>query len=70
MGKKVFNILPLITEGFIGPIRTLYLTLIHKGLWNSIKYVRSEAYNFANPFAVFAFVFGISKIIDKNKIFN
>ena len=69
-GNKIFNIIPLFTEGIIGPIRTLYLTLIHNGLWDAIKYIRFEAYNFANPFAVFAFVYGISKIIDQNKIFN
>ena len=27
-GNKVFNIIPLFTEGIFGPFRTLYLTLI------------------------------------------
>ena len=69
-GNKVFNIIPIFTEGIFGPFKTLYLTFINKGLLKSIKYINFESYNFANPFAVFAFVYGISKIIDQNKIFN
>ena len=67
-GNKVFNIIPLFTEGIFGPFRTLYLTLIHHGFMKAFKYVRFEAYNFANPIACFLFVFGIFKILEQNKI--
>ena len=69
-GTKVLNILPIFTEGIFGPFRTFYLILIQNGLWNSIKYIRSEVYNFSNLFSVMFFVFGIFKIIEKNKIFK
>jgi hypothetical protein len=67
-GVKKFSIIPLITEGFIGPIRTLLITLFNNGIIPAFKYFRHELTNLANPFSAYLFVYGIFNILVKNKI--
>ena len=70
LGIKQFNFLPLITEGFIGPIRTL-LNLIYKGYFRSaFEYFLHETTNLANPFTTYYIVRYIHNILVKNKIIN
>lgn len=67
-GNKEFNFVVLFIEGFIKPFKSVYSILIKNGLWNAYKYVKSDVYNLANPYSVFAIVYSIFKIIDRNKI--
>lgn len=70
LGIKQFNFLPLITEGFIGPIRTLF-NLIYKGYFRSaFEYFLNETTNLANPFTTYYIVRYIHNILVKNKIIN
>jgi hypothetical protein len=67
-GIKTLNILPLFTEGFIGPFRTLFIILSQEGLWKAIKYFQYEAYNLTNPISTFMFIYGIHNVLHQNKI--
>jgi hypothetical protein len=69
-GIKQFNFLPLITEGFIGPIRTI-LNLIYKGYFKTtFDYYLHETTNLANPFTIYYIVRYIYIILVKNKIIS
>jgi hypothetical protein len=68
IGTKSISILPLFTEGFYGPFRTLYITLVHNGFFPALKYFLHEMSNLANPIAAFVFVRGIYYILEKNKV--
>lgn len=67
-GIKKFSIVPLFTEGFIGPIRTIFITFFHNGLIPTIKYIQHELTNLANPFSSYLFVYGIYNVLIKNKV--
>lgn len=67
-GEKIFSIIPLLTEGFIGPIRSL-LNLIFKGkIIGAYKYFIFESNNLANPFFTFLIIYKIYQILKFNKI--
>ena len=68
-----FSLEPLITEGFIGPIRTLIYLLIHQsGLGNKLSsvfiFLSHEIFRLSNPFSAFIFTYYIISIIKENFI--
>jgi pilus assembly protein TadC len=67
-GEKVFNIIPLFTEGIYGPIRSIYLLLVHNGLIASLYYIADCLVNLHNIFGALLFVFYISHLFKRNYI--
>jgi hypothetical protein len=67
-GIKKLNFLPLFTEGFIGPIRTLIILIKQGSLKQIIKYIKFELENLANPFSTFFIVININSILKANKV--
>lgn len=61
-GNKSFSLLPLFTEGLIGPIRSLLLILIHGNLINAMSFLWFELFRLSNPFTAFIFVSFIYKL--------
>lgn len=61
-GIKSFSILPLFTEGLIGPIRSLLLIIIHGNLISIMTFLWFELFRLSNPFSAFIFVSLIFKI--------
>ena len=59
---KVFNIIPLFTEGIWGPIRSTYLLFIHDGLYNSVSYIISNLLSLHNIFGAYLFVMYITNL--------
>ena len=68
MGVQRFSLIPLITEGFIGPIRSLFLLIFNGNIWGAFKYFSFETTNLANPFATFLIVNGFYNLLKKNKV--
>jgi len=64
-GGKSFSLLPLITEGFIGPIRTLLYLLISCNLIGAFKFIKFEFFRLSNPFSAYFFVYYINKCLIK-----
>jgi hypothetical protein len=60
-GQVVFSLIPMFTEGFVGPIRTLYLCLAHGPTINFIRMLCVFLINFWSPYAVILFVYLINK---------
>ena len=65
-GEKVFNILPLFTEGIYGPIRSAYLLLTHSYFISFFEYVFDCFTSLHNIFGALILVFYISYIFEKN----
>ena len=65
-GIKVFSIIPLLTEGIIGPIRSFFLLLFHGNLFDCLNYLWLELFRLSNPFSVIIFIYYIHKIIKRN----
>jgi len=65
-GVKQLSILPLFTEGIIGPIRSLYLSLKYNGIKSLICYMMYLILHLNNMFGSTFFVFYILAIIDNN----
>jgi len=68
MGIERFSLIPLLTEGFIGPIRSLFLLLFNGKITGAIKYVLFESTNLANPFSTFLIVRSLYSLLKKNKV--
>jgi hypothetical protein len=68
MGVERFNLIPLLTEGFIGPIRSLFLLLFNGNFWGTIQYISFESTNLANPFFTFLIVNSLYDLLKKNKV--
>ena len=66
LGDKVFNIIPLFTEGFIGPIRSFIYLLVFDSFKNSLYYFYCELFRLSNPYSALLFVFYIKKIFLTN----
>lgn len=60
--KVRFNIIPLFTEGFIGPIRTLFLLIKYQGFFSAIQFLFFELFRLSNPFTALFFVFICNEI--------
>lgn len=67
-GVSKFNIMPLFTEGFIGPLRSLGLLIIHGSIKSIFAFLFFELFRLSNPFSAFIFVYYITKIIKYNFI--
>ena len=63
---KTFNFLPLVTEGIIGPLRSIILLLIYKGFIPCINYLEYEFSNLSNPFSAIFFSYYMYNIISFN----
>lgn len=66
--KVSFNIIPLFTEGFIGPIRTFFLLAKYEGPCSTLQFLFFELFRLSNPFSALFFVFMCNSIY--NLIFN
>ena len=67
-GIKKIMIIPLFTEGFKGPIRSIFLLLKQLEFYKLINYINFELKNLANPYSTFLFVNGIYNVLKFNKI--
>ena len=67
-GIERFSLIPLFTEGFIGPIRSLFLLIFNGNLWGAFEYFSFETTNLANPFTTFLIVRSIYSLLKKNKV--
>jgi|LauGreDrversion4_2_1035121.scaffolds.fasta_scaffold02797_3 hypothetical protein len=61
IGKVVYSLVPMFTEGFIGPLRSLYLMAIHGQIFSFLKLVFEFATNFWSPYSVIIFVYLLNK---------
>ncbi len=59
-GKVVYSLIPMFNEGFIGPIRTLYLLLEAGNLSGFCLVGFTFLTEFWSPYAVFIFVYLIN----------
>lgn len=59
--QVVYSLIPMLTEGFIGPIRTLYLLLTQKQKLNFLYMLFEFLTNFWSPYSVIVFVYLINK---------
>lgn len=60
-GKEVYSIIPMFTEGFIGPLRTLGLLLTQGQIFSFFKLVFEFMTNFWSPYAVIFLVYLLNK---------
>ena len=65
-GNKRLSLIPLFTEGFIGPIRTLYLNLRYNGIYSFMTNLRYEFFRLSNPYSCYIFVNYIYQLIKQN----
>jgi len=65
-GEKVFNIIPLFTEGIYGPIRSAYLLLTHSYFSSFFAYVLDCFTSLHNIFGALFFVFYLAYIFERN----
>ena len=65
-GKYCLNLLPLFTEGFIGPIRSLFLLLCTGNFNHALHYFIFELTNLSNPYTCYYVVNLADKLIKKN----
>ena len=63
-GYKVFSIVPLFTEGFIGPLRTLFIMGSTFNLTGFVRLLLIFMTNFWSPYAVILFLY----LIENNLI--
>jgi len=56
-----FSLIPMFTEGFIGPLRTLYLLAIRGQIFSFFKLGLEFLTNFWSPYAVIVFVYLLNK---------
>ncbi len=60
-GKVVYSLVPMFTEGFIGPIRSLYIMVIQGQIFSFLKLGFEFATNFWSPYAVIFIVYLLNK---------
>lgn len=65
-GFKEWNLSLIFTEGFIGPIRSLYLLIIHSDFKSILYFLKFELFRLSNPFSALFFTYYISNIIKRN----
>lgn len=56
-GNKVFSIVPLFTEGFIGPLRTLWIMLKTGNFYGFLRWVYILLTSLWSPYAVILLLF-------------
>lgn len=60
-GIVEYSLIPMFTEGFIGPLRTLYLVINHGQIFSFFKLWFEFVTNFWSPYAVIVFVYLLNK---------
>ncbi len=60
-GKVVYSLVPMFTEGFIGPLRSLYIIALQGQIFSFLKLGFEFATNFWSPYAVILFVYLLNK---------
>ncbi len=60
-GIVEYSLIPMFTEGFIGPLRTLYLLVNHGQIFSFFKLWFEFVTNFWSPYAVIVFVYFLNK---------
>lgn len=60
----VFN--SLFVEGFVGPLRTLFLLLMYDNLFSAIKFVWLDLFRLSNPYSALFFTYYINQLIIMN----
>ena len=65
-GLKEWKLSLIFTEGFIGPIRSLFLLIIHSDLKSILYFLKFELFRLSNPFSALFFTYYISNIIKAN----
>jgi hypothetical protein len=60
-GQIVFSLIPMFTEGFIGPIRTLYLFLFQGQILSFFRLLFEFMTNFWSPYSVICFIYLLNK---------
>ena len=60
-GIEVYSLIPMFTEGFYGPIRTLILFLSNNYYLEFVKFIWVMMSNFWSPYSVILFVYLINK---------
>ena len=65
-GNKIFSLIPLITEGIIGPIRSFLLLLYYGKIIDCLRFLWFELFRLSNPFSVIIFIYYIYNVIKRN----
>ena len=65
-GIKIFNIIPLFTEGIIGPIRSAILLLTYSGPYSFFIYIFDLLFSLHNIYGAFLLVSYLYFIYKKN----
>jgi len=65
-GIKQFSVIPIFTEGLIGPVRTLYLSLRYHGLNAFLCNIMYLFVNLNNMFGSTFFAFYILSVLENN----
>lgn len=60
-GQVVYSLIPMFTEGFIGPLRTLYLLVNQGQIFSFFRLWFEFVTNFWSPYAVIVFVYLLNK---------
>jgi hypothetical protein len=60
-GQIEFSLIPMFTEGFIGPVRTLYLVLYQGQIFNFLNLSFEFVTNLWSPYAVIFFIYLLNK---------
>ena len=61
-GDKSLNFISLV-EGFVGPIRSLFLLIKYNGIVSVLTFIKFEFFRLSNPYSALFFVYYINKII-------
>ena len=65
LGDKSLNLMSLL-EGFVGPIRSLFLLIRYSGIIPALTFLKFEFFRLSNPYSAFFFVYYINKLIEIN----
>ena len=65
-GGKTWNFSLIFTEGFIGPIRSFFLLLVHSDFISILHFLKFELFRLSNPYSALFFVYYTSNIIKRN----
>lgn len=60
-GQVVYSLIPMFTEGFVGPLRSLYIMGIQGQILSFLKLGFEFATNFWSPYSVILFVYLLNK---------
>ena len=64
-GTKSLNLWSLL-EGFVGPIRSLFIILKYSGILSALTFLKFEFFRLSNPYSALFFSYYLYKIIENN----